>query len=54
MTTLIIRTIEPSSPLPDEFGGGFGDVGLALGRLDVPEGPLVALLRDELEAENTL
>lgn len=48
------RSVEPTQALADELGGGFGDVRLSLGRLDVSENPSLVRLRDEFEAENAI
>ena len=48
------RTVQPPTPLADEFRSRLRDIGLRLARLDVRQSPLVVLLGNELETEDTI
>ena len=48
------RTVQPTTTLTDELSSLLRHIRLSLRRLDIGQGPLVALLRDEFETEDTI
>ena len=48
------RAVQPTTTLTDELSSLLRHIRLSLRRLDIGQGPLVALLRDEFETEDTI
>lgn len=48
------RTVQPTTTLANQLNRAFGYISLGLAGLDVGQGPLIALLRNQLETEDTI